>query len=439
VSSLEATSQTYSEIIRSRAIVENVVRTLRLDEDDPDEEKSFLDPVRESFASLMKGTSSILKYGRIVQETDLKEAVDRVQEDLSVAPTENSFVFEITYTGSDPEECAAIANTAADEFVRQNHDAYRAEAQGAREFIEGRLSQSGADLGAARRELQQFMEQYKVADFEEERSSRVPILADFESELETTRGEISGTRAEIDEIAEQLSHVDPLQTSRTTTNNPLVTELRSTLADLEVRRAGLLRTLTPAHPEVGAVDAEILEIRSRLERETSRMPGDEESSSSTVYQELLTARLLAQARLESLLAREGSLVATVAQQKQELAEFANLEPKLAELKLSAEEDTHRLIRQAYEEARIREAGKLSEIRVVSPAVVPTNPSGPIRILWVGVALVTSLGVGVGLALFLEYIDLSIRDVEGAERALSVPVLATIPNAASTSLELRELR
>jgi uncharacterized protein involved in exopolysaccharide biosynthesis len=75
VSSLEATSQTYSEVIKSRTIIEKVVRTLRLDEEDPDEEdQKLLRPLVDLVSELGQAILSILKYGRVIRASPFEEA-----------------------------------------------------------------------------------------------------------------------------------------------------------------------------------------------------------------------------------------------------------------------------------------------------------------------------------------------------------------------------
>jgi uncharacterized protein involved in exopolysaccharide biosynthesis len=355
---------------------------------------------------------------------------------LTAAPTADTYVFEITYLGADPDEAAAVANTAAEAFAERSREASQLEARGAREVVEEQLEVAAHELEAARRTLWEFTEQNDVAAFEEGLSARVRILADLESALEINHKELRGAEAEIDEIERQLDQQSEfLKSSSKYTNNPLVTELKSDLARLEIELTGLLESFTPSHPEVVSLEARILETRSKLDQEAARILSDEETTTNSVYLELTSALALAHAKLESLREQEKSLIEAVAKRKLDLRDFASREPELDRLDTGPETETYRFIRQAFEEARLREAEKIAEIRVVSPAIPPTNPSEPIKVLFAGAALAGSLILGVGLALFLEYINLKIRNVEEAERALALPVLATIPEMDLTSRSL----
>jgi len=63
---------------------------------------------------------------------------------------------------------------------------------------------------------------------------------------------------------------------------------------------------------------------------------------------------------------------------------------------------------------------------VSPAIAPVYPERPIKILYVGTAFGMALAVGIALAIVLEYLDQTLRTTDDAERALGLPLLATIP-------------
>jgi capsular exopolysaccharide synthesis family protein len=58
-----------------------------------------------------------------------------------------------------------------------------------------------------------------------------------------------------------------------------------------------------------------------------------------------------------------------------------------------------------------------------PAIYPTKPNVPI---YMALAVLVGLIVGVGLAFFIEYLDTSVKTLEDVEKFLGVPVLAVIP-------------
>ena len=77
------------------------------------------------------------------------------------------------------------------------------------------------------------------------------------------------------------------------------------------------------------------------------------------------------------------------------------------------------------------ASKPNNISVVDYAIAPEGPIGPNRTRTVFIALFLSLGLGVGFALLLEYLDDTVHSTDEVERLLHLPALAVIPSALST--------
>ena len=180
--SFQTTSQTYGEIIKSRVIIEEVVRRLGLDA-----EKQGGSSWWTSVKKAIKALPKLLKHGRIEEQSIFEKTVDTVMESISVKPTKDSFVFEITYTADDdPKEATAVANTAAKDFVEYGVEANRKEAAGSRELIEAQLAESNQKLETTRRNVRTFKEVNRLASLDESLSIDVRSLADFERTLEET-------------------------------------------------------------------------------------------------------------------------------------------------------------------------------------------------------------------------------------------------------------
>jgi capsular exopolysaccharide synthesis family protein len=88
--------------------------------------------------------------------------------------------------------------------------------------------------------------------------------------------------------------------------------------------------------------------------------------------------------------------------------------------------------QRSKETDVEMAGKSNNISVVDYALAPDGPVGPNRTRSVFIALFLSVGLGVGLALFLEYLDDTVRSTEDVERLLHLPALAVIPSVGSAA-------
>jgi len=67
-----------------------------------------------------------------------------------------------------------------------------------------------------------------------------------------------------------------------------------------------------------------------------------------------------------------------------------------------------------------------QMRVLNPADLPASPSFPNRLLFAGGGLAGGLAIGLGLALWLEFRDQSVRTEQDVLAILELPVLAQVP-------------
>jgi succinoglycan biosynthesis transport protein ExoP len=83
--------------------------------------------------------------------------------------------------------------------------------------------------------------------------------------------------------------------------------------------------------------------------------------------------------------------------------------------------------QKLKEAGITAGLRSSNIRVVDPALVPTSPSRPQKARNIMLALLVGLVGGVGLAIFREYLDNTVKSPDDIETLTGLPSLAVVPS------------
>jgi uncharacterized protein involved in exopolysaccharide biosynthesis len=424
----EAMANTFGEVIRSRAVAGRVVTLLGLDK--PTREEIWWKRLKEDIKGRLYDTWTYLKYGRLEEVDPFTEAEEMIQAGISVRPTKDTYVFEISFVSKNPAVSAAVVNTAADVFVEYNRELYQAEAKTAREFIQNQLKDSELALATARDPLRQFKETNKIVSIDEEVSKKITSLATFESSLEEAKNRMATTVATNEEIRSQLKEQSQsLKASSNVSDDPLVRQLKSELAERQVALSAVVDKLTPAHPRRIALEREISETRAMLDEQLAVLLKEQSSTVNVVQQELLKKLVLGETDLETYRAAEEHLSQLVARYKGELQGYSDQQLDLARLELdvAVAESTHRFMKQAHDEARIREAESFQEIRVISPAKAPVYPERPVKIYYAGVAFGLALVLGIAIALLLEYLNFTLRTTSDAEKALGLPLLATIPS------------
>jgi len=335
----ETTEKTYSALIKSRPVIERVIRTLALDAPPAVSSTSKMGAayrdVKDDVKKILAQTWQVLKYGRVVETSRFDEVASKLSEQIDVEPTRNSYVFTIDSVWTDPHLAAEIANETASAFVDLLTSLFQSEAQRSREFIEGRLQKSQTELATARQALRDFEERNGSISFEEATTQKIRLIAKLEGQLETMQSRLSGL------------------SNQYTAANPKV-------LDLQAQRDGLAKD--------------------------------------------------------------------IARRRKELEHLPDAETRLARLRLNVKtaERLYDQIVHEHQDAQLREARRTSDIRVVAPALVPVGPAKPIKIYYAAVALVMALMVGIGLSFAFEMTNPHLRDIEGVQQALGVPVLATVP-------------
>ena len=182
----------------------------------------------------------------------------------------------------------------------------------------------------------------------------------------------------------------------------------------------LLVEATEEAPEVKEVDQQIDELDRQLKDLRSR-------KSATLLTNLHT-------RYQQTLEREQSLRKAFEQQRaQTLTQNeAAINYRIIQQEIETNKSLLNGLLQGAKENDVVMAGKPNNISIVDYALTPDSPVGPNRTRTVIAAFFLSIGLGLGLALFFEYLDDTVHSTEEVERVLHLPALAVIPSVGSAT-------
>ncbi len=197
-----------------------------------------------------------------------------------------------------------------------------------------------------------------------------------------------------------------------------MSDLEGKLNDLKQKRVSLLVEATNEAPEVKDVDQQITEITKQLKDLRSH-------KSTTLLTNLET-------RYKQTLAREQALQKSFEQQRGETLtqNQAAITYRIIQQEIETNKTLLNGLLQGAKENDVVVAGKPNNISIVDYSLAPETPVGPNRTRTVLLAFVLSIGLAIGFALFLEYMDDTVHSTEDVERLLHLPALALIPTAGS---------
>jgi capsular exopolysaccharide synthesis family protein len=428
-------SKTYTEIVKSRLIAERVIKLLGLEamrEDEGDGWRYYWKKTKAMIKSFLKKIWTVLKYGRIESDDPFNRAVTEIQGGLSVKPTKETYLFEIEVEARSPWFASAVANASAKVFMDYLKEQSLHELENARQLSEEKVKQSSQKLEKARGALVEFKEREGVVALKEETALQLKLLGELDSSLKTVNTDIKGVMAQKKEIARQLTVTDNFtRSTEKVIDNPILRDLKLGLAQKEVALRGLSEKFAPEHREIRMLQAEISEIKKKIEEHDPTLDSEVTSTVNPTYQNLLDEQANLENELESLKAKKANLSEAIEKKKKILEKLPFKEARLADLELAIflQEQTHELLTRDSEELKMAAIRRVPDIQMIHPAVAPVYPSRPIKIYHAGLAAILSLIVGVGIALLKENMNQTIRSTPEAEQALSLPVLMTVPQLA----------
>ena len=431
--SLESIGNTLDEVLKSDRVIERVVRTMRLDVKRPREYSNWFVATFHSTKDTVKEygakTWQVLRYGRVLDKDPFGDAMVNLRKNLKIGRTSKAYTFGLEMLDSDPQVAAEVVDEAANTLAMVLHDEQIRIARETRESLATRMKQNQEEVAELRALIDTFKQDTRVSSLSEELSLKLKTVASFQEEYSRAQNELRALQRKRAEIQDQLNGQQRSVTyDSTSTQNPVVDEMKLELARLEVQRSGLLGKFTEEHQEVKALDARLAQVRRKLQTEETSVVRSESVRSNDIWQKLTAERLTADAEIEALTARINAYGKSIGQESGQARQLTSNEQRLGDLtlRLSGAERAYGLLSEAFEQARIAESRAASEVSILHKALVPKSPARPNKILHVGVSTGLSLVLGIGLAFLFNFLDTSMRSINQVERVLNLPVLGTIP-------------
>jgi len=226
---LAATNKTFEELITSWTIAQKISEHLDL-KDGPlpagDSLKEQWMRLKSQIKAQLLQVWDLVRFGRIIESDSKKNDIDEIQKSLSMKPTKDSYVFEISSLWKTPEGAAAIVNAASAEFVNLLVDITSSEASHTRKLLERRLRSTAASLLSYRTQLKDFKEDNKSVSFSAELKEKIKVISKLESDLEELNAKLAG-------LSKKFSRENPKIQEMTGERNQLAINIRQRKKELE--------------------------------------------------------------------------------------------------------------------------------------------------------------------------------------------------------------
>jgi tyrosine-protein kinase Etk/Wzc len=371
----------------------------------------------------------------VFRVADPVRAAAQIQTATTVGPVKGANIIRMSTRSGSPVLAAKIANELANQYLKQNLASARGEARSAREFIQEQLAVAADTLRDAEQKLREYKEKAKFILLDEDAKESISTLAKFEADREEARMMKAEAEKRLSLLRAQLSgegafaKYKSVAASPTVSSNPVVASLKSRLSDLEIRRAQLLEEYTERHPDVIDIENEIAKVKEELNESTRQVLESGPSSTDPVFQSIISGIIEAETEISALDVRVKTLEEIIGSYGARLEDLPEKEITLARLTRRKEvgEKVYTMLLTKLEEARISEAMKIGNIRIVDAAIPPERPILPKKKRTTMLGAVGGLVMGIALAFFLEYLDTSLKSGEDVEKDLGLAFLGSVPS------------
>jgi capsular exopolysaccharide synthesis family protein len=325
---------------------------------------------------------------------------------LSVKRVPNSRLIEVRFEAEDPQLAALVVNTHLQDFIEQNfRSKYDATTQ-ASTWLSAELEELRLKVEKSEDERIAYERKNQIWQIDEKQDITTQKLAD----LSKTVTDAQTALAEREALYRMAlsGNVDSLPAAR---DNTVIQDLVKRKSQLDEDYAEALNQYGPNYPKVQRLAAQQKELDEDLAKQRNLMV-------ETIKTEYDTARSHVAILQEAL--------------DRQKAEANDLAEKLVNYHiLQHDADSNKQLYdgllQKLKEAGISAGLRSSNIRVVDPALAPTSPSRPQKARNISLAFLVGLVGGVGLAIFREYLDNTVKSPDDIESLTGLPSLAVVPS------------
>ncbi len=381
----EKFQQTQYEILQSRSMAQGVVQALNLKEE----------PEFKSFKEKNPGKP----------EAEIEKAiVNLVMNKLEVSPVRNSYLVEVAFQSPDKSLAQKVVNAIADQYMYLSIDRRNQSFTLVKKWLDKQIQDMAAKVQAAQKKLYKFGQKADIYTLDDKDNVVVQKFIDLSSLLTRAQAEKMAKEAQFKQIKEKGPDAPLI------VNNPLIATLRQQLVSQEAKISAMKKVYRGEHPEMLAEQANLTELRGRLQAEVKRL------------QESVQADYEAANRTEKLLND------SFTDQKGQMAKLQDNLTDFQILKRDAQtnEQLYLALLARVKEASIAGTMVPSNVEVIDPGLLPDKPFKPKTGRDLVLAAIMGLTLGVGLAFLLESLDDSIQSVDDLERTCNLPSLGMLP-------------
>ncbi|CAN5383458.1 polysaccharide biosynthesis tyrosine autokinase [soil metagenome] len=448
---------TQLQLLRSDGLIRRVIKEHNLDEN-----KDFLqakgevsvspwrsilrslglatDDKKDKISAEPLGESALATTEEIAEAVRLAPFVDIVKKNLEIDPVreaqatvKDTRLIQLSFRNSNPELAAFVVNSIAETFTNVNQEKRSGTSRKTNDFLQERITSLQTDIKNDEQKLLDLTQNAGILKTEGEQTIVIDRLSGLNKDLLVAENDRKNAEANYMAVSNSPDKVKALaeaEIARFTTeqeNNirALQSDTLKKIADLKNQRIEKLQLYEEGAPELKQVDTQIKSYEDSIDNAVAKFQKQLEnyrgSATKVLLENLRTKYLQAKDKEEKIRTDFNKQYGEAQGQNQSAVNI-----KLLQQNIDTNKGFLDNLRKQVSGNDVAAQGTDNNISVIEIAIPPEVAVSPRRLMTVAAALFLSTLFGMGLALFLEYLDDTIKTTEEIENYLQLPALAAIP-------------
>jgi len=323
-------------------------------------------------------------------------------------------IADITATDRDPEFVATAANLIAEAYLNSQVEAKTSQTDASAAFINARLKELERNALSAQAALDNYRAERGLVSAQGSTNAEQEV-SNLNQQLASARAELAQAEGRLQAARSQLNRGGDGQDVGAALGSGTVASLRAQEASASARLATLTSRYGALHPERVQAEAELNDIRTRIQQEIGRILSSLEAEVQT-----------AESRVTSLNKSRTSALTRLDQNSFAQAGLNRLQQQAD----AAQSIYQSFLERSQETGALRDSA-MPDAVISARAEVPKRPAGPPYRIIGAAGTIFALGLGGFAILLAEYLRRGVQTKRDVERRLRLRYAGAIPTLRST--------
>lgn len=418
--------QTQAQIITSLPVAKKVVRQLNLDQTYDRyvagrDESGFsvtavVGWIKGLYAVVAKITNNVfakpVKTFQEIEEQEISRAdliAEMIRSSVTVEPLEETKIVNVSFMSANPELALIIANATAKAYIDQLLEMKLQASNYNRKWMGIKGEEEAGKLKKAKKALNEYMKANDIVTIED----RATIIPQKLAQLSTGLAQAETRQKELEtlyaKIRRSQNNYEELETIPVIADDSVLKLIRDQILKVEQNIMEQSNKYGPKHPVMDRVNSELAILKTKRNQEIRH-----------IIRTVKNRYELANSNTRDL--RE--MLDNTKKQAVNLNEKF-IQYEILRREIENHQNLFNALTSKADEQSITEKAQNINVWVVEKAQLPDFPSKPNRKRNILLGIIMGLFGGVGLALFLEYLDNTIKTPDDVEDKYNLPVLTTV--------------